>query len=129
MVQGFYMARTAFVPTAAQREQVKILSACGVPQKNICQIIVGKGKPIDEKTLRKHFNVELENGSALANAKVAQSLFKKAMGGNVTAQIFWLKTRAGWRETQNLNHTGVVGTHEISKADYIAAREAILKEY
>jgi hypothetical protein len=103
------MARPTFTPTDAQREQVKILSACGVPQKNICQIIAGKNKTIDEKTLRKHFEAELDNGSALANAKVAQSLFKKATGGNVTAQIFWLKTRAGWSEKNSIEITGKDG--------------------
>jgi hypothetical protein len=92
------MARPTFTPTDAQREQVKILSACGVPQKNICQIVAGKNKPMDEKTLRKYFSFELDNGSVLANAKVAQSLFKKAIAGNVPSMIFWLKTRAGWRE-------------------------------
>lgn len=112
MVQGFYMARPTFVPTDAQREQVKILSACGVPQKNICQILAGKNPAMDEKTLRKHFAVELDNGSALANAKVAQSLFKKATGGNVTAQIFWLKTRAGWKETQHVEHAGSIETKQ-----------------
>src|SRR5207245_1856290 len=33
-----------------------------------------------------------------ANALVSGYLFAKAKGGNVTAQIFWLKTRANWRE-------------------------------
>jgi hypothetical protein len=35
---------------------------------------------------------------AEANAMVSGSLFAAAKGGNVTAQIFWLKTRARWRE-------------------------------
>lgn len=110
--KGFNMARPTFAPTDAQREQVEILSACGVPQSTMCQIIVGKNDPIDEKTLRKHFKVELESGAALANAKVAQSLFKKATGGNVTAQIFWLKTRAGWKETQHVEHAGSIETKQ-----------------
>jgi hypothetical protein len=33
-----------------------------------------------------------------ANAIVSGSLFAAAKGGNVVAQIFWLKTRAQWRE-------------------------------
>ena len=33
-----------------------------------------------------------------ANATISGSLFASAKGGNVTAQIFWLKTRAHWRE-------------------------------
>ena len=37
-------------------------------------------------------------GVAEANAIVSGSLFAAAKGGNVVAQIFWLKTRAQWRE-------------------------------
>jgi hypothetical protein len=127
------MARPTFTPTDAQRENVKILSACGVPQSTMCQIIVGKNDPIDEKTLRKHFKVELESGAALANAKVAQSLFKKATGGNVTAQLFWLKTRAGWKETQNLEVTGKNGgaietTQKVNVADMTPAQIKALVE-
>jgi hypothetical protein len=33
-----------------------------------------------------------------ANATVSGYLFAAAKAGNVTAQIFWLKTRARWRE-------------------------------
>lgn len=38
-------------------------------------------------------------GKARANAKMAQSLIKTGMDGNVSAQIFYLKTQARWRET------------------------------
>lgn len=44
---------------------------------------------------------ELEAGHVRANAQVAQSLFNQATNEvkpNVTAAIFWLKCRAGWRE-------------------------------
>lgn len=54
----------------------------------------------DAKTLRKYFRDELTNGATEANAKVAQSLYNKALGdgqGSVTAAIFWCKTRMGWR--------------------------------
>ena len=41
-------------------------------------------------------------GDVKANAKVAENLYRKATGEgreSVIAAIFWLKTRAGWRET------------------------------
>jgi hypothetical protein len=46
---------------------------------------------------------ELDLGTAKANAQVAGFLFNSARNGNVTAQIFWLKTRVGWKETPELN--------------------------
>jgi len=50
------------------------------------------------KTLRKRCRDDLDGGAAEANAIVSGSLFAAAKGGNVVAQIFWLKTRAQWRE-------------------------------
>ena len=91
--------RPAFAPTDDQRRQVKAMAAYGVPQGDIATVL-----NIDAKTLRKHFWLELQTGSIEANAKVAQSLFQRATtekgSAGVTAAIFWLKTRAGWREQQ-----------------------------
>jgi hypothetical protein len=57
---------------------------------------------IDAKTLRKHYRQELDHGHTKANAKVAENLYRKATGEGreaVIAAIFWLKTRARWKET------------------------------
>jgi hypothetical protein len=57
---------------------------------------------IDPKTLRKHYREELDTGSIKANSRIAESLYKKAVGEgpqSVAACIFWLKTRAHWKET------------------------------
>lgn len=41
-------------------------------------------------------------------------LFNSARNGNVTAQIFWLKTRAGWKETPSEHHhVGAIGTFDV----------------
>jgi hypothetical protein len=87
------MARKTFPVTDAMRERVRRLAGVGVPQEDIANII-----GCDAKTLRKHLRGELDRGAAEANAAVASYLFANAKGGNVTAQIFWLKTRAHWRE-------------------------------
>ena len=62
------------------------------------------GKPIDSKTLRKHFRQELDSGHTKADTLVAKGLFTNATtatkafpGGIPLAQIFWLKTRARWK--------------------------------
>jgi hypothetical protein len=50
------------------------------------------------KTPKNACSKELESGAIKANARVAESLFRKATSGDgresVTAAIFWLKTRA-----------------------------------
>jgi hypothetical protein len=50
------------------------------------------------KTLRKHFRPELDRGAAEANATIAGCLFAAAKAGNIAAMIFWMKSRAQWRE-------------------------------
>ncbi len=85
-------------PTAEQRNLVRALAGYGAPQDYIAGEI-GVSKP----TLLKHYAEELNSGVAKANSLVVESLFKTAVKGNVTAQIFWLKCRAGWREREDTN--------------------------
>lgn len=80
-------------------KQVKMLSAMGVPDFDICKV-VGLSAP----TMRKYYTAELEVGHIEANAQVAQSLFRQATDVNkpsVAAAIFWMKCRAGWSEQQD----------------------------
>jgi|SRR5215472_14626769 len=89
------MARKAFLATEAMREQVRSYAACGTPQEDIAKFI-----GCDAKTLRKHFRNELDLGMVEANAAMCGYLFAAAAEGNVTAQIFWMKTRMGLRERE-----------------------------
>jgi AcrR family transcriptional regulator len=52
------------------------------------------------KTLRKYCRDELDRGMVEANSKVIGALFDNALAGNGVAQIFWAKSRAGWRESK-----------------------------
>jgi hypothetical protein len=74
---------------------VRAMVAYGVKQIDICAVL-NTSKP----TLEKHFAEEIATAAVEANAKVAESLFRSALDGNTTAQLFWLKTRAGWCERQ-----------------------------
>lgn len=80
-------------PTAETRSNVKALASVGTTQEHIAIYL-----DIDVKTLRKHYRRELDTALILANSNVAKSLYKNANDGNVTAQIFWLKTKGGWSE-------------------------------
>lgn len=110
------MAIPRFKPTPEQRELVRMLSGIGTRARDVCLLIKSPrtGKPIDEKTLRKCFREELDEGGIQANAKVGRTLYQFATdpkGGSsaVTAAIFWLKTRAGWKETTINEVTGPNG--------------------
>ena len=87
------MARKAFAVTDAMRERVRYLAGVGVPQDEIAKII-----GCAAKTLRKRFRDDLDRGVAEATATVCGFLFAAAKGGSIPAIIFWLKTRAHWRE-------------------------------
>jgi len=53
------------------------------------------------------FSESLRAGKGDADAEVASSLYKTALSGNTTAQIFWLKNRRSseWRDKQEIDHT------------------------
>ena len=90
------MGRPAHLPGPSERRQVEAMAGYGVPEADIARVL-----GIDPKTLRKHYRDELDTGHIVANAKVAEALFRKATGDHrqsVTAAIFWLKARARWRE-------------------------------
>jgi len=101
------MARPSHKPDPATRRQVEAMAAYGVPEADIARVV-----GLDAKTLRKHYRDELDTGHIKANSRVAESLFRKATGEgsqSVTAAIFWLKTRARWKEVV-VNET----THDVS---------------
>lgn len=92
------------VPTDETRLQVKTLASVGTPQDQIA-IVVG----ITKNTLLKYYRKELDTAMVMANASIAQTLFKQAKEGNTSAAIFWLKCRAGWVDTQKIEHSGPNG--------------------
>src|ERR1041385_2461113 len=104
------MGRRAHKPDPSQRKQVEAMAAYGIPEIDIARVI-----GIDPKTLRKCYRDELDMGETKANAAVAGFFFHSAKNGNVSAQIFWLKTRARWRETPlELRHSGAIATKDLS---------------
>lgn len=72
---------------------VEVLSGMVIPDDVICRLIMYEGNPIGESTLKKHFRQELSQGRAKLRVRHSQALFKAAEEGNVTAMIWWDKTR------------------------------------
>ena len=117
--------RPCWSPTDADREKIQIMAAIGLPQEKIA--LVFKVAP---KTLRKHCAVELDTGEAVANSEVGKFLYDAATGKEtfvkedgtrctrhvgvsgptITAAIFWMKTRAHWKETMLHSGNGPEGT-------------------
>ena len=109
--------RPPHVPTPESRAAVQALTALGTTQEQICEYLSKFMKlPLaSENSLRKHYATEIGLAKTHQVLMVSQGLYRKAVGapasfderGNktrdeikpeVTAQIFWLKCKAGWQE-------------------------------
>jgi hypothetical protein len=89
--------RPAHQPSEQARKTVEAMASYGIRHEEIAAVL-----DMDDKTLRKYYRRELDIASTKANAMVAQTLFGIATDRNhpkcATSAIFWLKTRAKWRE-------------------------------
>ena len=86
--------RPPHLPNADTRNKVFMLSSVGTRHEGIATVL-----SISTDTLTKYYKEELDKGRIEANASVAETLFKQAKEGNTTAMIFWLKSRAKWKES------------------------------
>ena len=109
------MSRNPHEPNENTRAEVKALQSFGVPQEEIATYI-----GVDAKTLRKHYREELDTAKTKADAAVAKFLYQNASGQSlksgashadcVRAAMFWAKTRMGWSEKQEVDHTSSDGS-------------------
>lgn len=99
--------RPPYEPTDKDRKQVLAMSGIGLTHDQIAKIM-----GICDETLRKYYPDELDTGVSRMNAMVGQNLYSIATSqgqGSVAAAIFWMKTRAKWRETDRTEITGANG--------------------
>jgi hypothetical protein len=118
--------RPAFVPTNEERRQAEAMSGFGVPMEQIAAIMRGG---IHLETLRAHFAEELLQGKAKANAKIGQTLFQKALGGDTAAMIWWSKTQMRWSETQKIEVNGAGNPHLAALVGLASATAARVIEH
>lgn len=95
---------------------VQLHTLVGTPQPTLAKVL-----GMSTETLTKYYREELDTAKAQANAMIAGRLYKKAMDGDTTAMIFWLKTQARWRETIDIsNEDGSLQQAPIQQAVLIA---------
>jgi len=98
------MPNAPHIPTEKSRAEVLALAGFGTRHDDIATYI-----GITKKTLYKNYREELDTGAIKANSAVAKTLYKLAIDGDSRSCMFWLKTRAGWRETDRHEITGAEG--------------------
>jgi hypothetical protein len=96
--------RPRFEPTDEHRMHIQRLKIVDTPHEAIARIL-----GIDDNTLVKYFDYELNSSKHDLLANVGATLYQKAIGGDTTACIFYLKTKGGWRETERKEITGANG--------------------
>ena len=93
------MANPPHQPDDKSRKTVEAMVSYGIPQEDIAKVI-----GIDPKTLRLHYRNEIDTAAAKANSQVAQRLYQKCMNDDTSSIIFWLKTRAQWKEVSKVEN-------------------------
>jgi hypothetical protein len=127
--------RPAFQPSEEQRRIVEAMVGFGIPEAEICGLIRNaNGKPIDEKTLRKHFREEITTGASKVKFMVGQFMVASILGtGNhpdfvplkdekarASLALLFAKSRMGWKETtvnEHANTDGKAFIFQVSKTD------------
>ena len=107
--------RKAFVPKPEQRDIVRTLTRFGIPQTEICRLVTNPqtGKPLDPKSLRKHFALEIGTGAVELMLLVGRFILATILGlppppgitpitderCRARLAVLFAKTRMGWSET------------------------------
>ena len=104
------MAKPRTELTDKQAAQVEALAAY-LSKQQIADYL-GISRPTFDAIIERDEVVSLhyKKGKAKAIANVSQGLVKQAIEGNMTAAIFYLKTQAGWKETQVVDNTSSDGS-------------------
>ena len=124
-----------WAPSPEEVEKIKLYAGLGSTQVQVARLI-----GVCEDLIARHPQAKaaFEEGKAQTIAKVAGSLVRKALNGDTTSAIFYLKTQAGWKETQVQEHTGKDGgpieqavtvdpslISDAALTEFMAARRAI----
>jgi hypothetical protein len=81
--------------TPERLRQIEAAAGCGLSDEEVARVVGVEPKVLDRPKVRK----ALEKARANVVQQVAAALIRKALGGNIPAAVFYLKAKAGWRDT------------------------------
>ena len=91
-------------------KQVEALAANGLTDEQIASALgISRTTLSNRKRENEQFVLAIKRGKAKGIALVTNKLMESIKGGNITGMIFFLKTQAGWKETNIQEHTGANG--------------------
>jgi len=106
--------RPKIVLTNEQKREVETLAAVLTTEQIADYFSISRRVFFDILERDEEVSALYKKGKARAVGFVAQNLIQKARTGDLGAQIFYLKTRAGWKETQRIEGAGDTGEHIIA---------------
>lgn len=88
--------------------QVEKLASQGLTKAQIASIIgLSESHWYAREAKAPEITEAYKRGKSRGVLLISNALFEAARSGNITAQIFYLKSRGGWRENIRLEHAGV----------------------
>lgn len=111
------MARPFWQPSKDDLKKIGLMSIAGITHDQIASVM-----EVTKKTLYKNKEVRkiLDDSLTQANSRVAGVLYNAALKGNMTAVIFWLKTRARWKDSgDDIN----IKTDKDNKIEFIISKK------
>ncbi len=98
------------VLTDEQIQQIEKLSAYLTAEQMADYLGIGRQTLYDIMKRQPEVKVNYRKGKTKAIAGVANSLVQKALNGDTSSMIFYLKTQAGWKEKQEIDVSSSDGT-------------------
>ncbi len=99
--------RAHYVPTDDDRYKVAYLCGLGLTPDAIAAMF-----RVPEKVFKEKHALDLEVGRGMAIWKLSESVYSRAFDSDALAQ-FWMKTQAGWKETQKTEISGNLATQAV----------------
>jgi len=98
------MGRHPICLTEAQKAEVETLAAVLTSEQVADYFGIGRRTFYAMMQRDEEIAARYKRGKAKAIGVIAQGLINKARSGDTASMIFFLKTQAGWRETNRVEH-------------------------
>ena len=109
------MARPQIEITPELCKQAESLAAQGLTMEQLARVLgMGISTLYEKKAEYTELLEAIKDGQAKGVAVITNALFESAKGGNLGAQCFYLKNRAGWRDKMEFS-----GELKISKIERV----------
>lgn len=114
------VGKPPWIPTLEELKKIEALAARGMEQQDIALCLGIRAETLSKKKSEiALLNEAIKRGKARGIARVTAALLANVDNGNVTAQIFYLKCQAKWRDSEVIvisNNDDIVKAKEDAKA-------------